>query len=77
MDKKELLETVERAIQEIVSQKISSYKIGERMFTYIQLQSLIELRNQLRAELGMPITVIGNPFDDIAEKTNDNQTASD
>lgn len=77
MDKRELLETVERAINELISQKIASYKIGERMFTYLQLQSLIEWRNQLRAELGIPITVIGNPFEDTTEKTNDNQTVAD
>ncbi len=63
MDKKELLIKVEEAIGLLLEKKIASYKIGERTFTYLQLKDLIELRNQLRRELNIPITIIGDPFE--------------
>ncbi len=60
--KQEMLEVVETAINELIANKVASYRIGERTFTYYQLQDLIAWRNQLRRELNIPITVIGDPF---------------
>lgn len=57
--KHQLLATVEDAILQLVSGKVSSYAIGSRNITYNNLNDLIALRDKLRSELcgGIQINV--------------------
>lgn len=59
-----MLETIETAIKSLVENKVASYRIGERYFTYHSLDELIKLRNDIRRELNeRPFTIIATPFD--------------
>ena len=45
--------TVETAIQNLVAGAVKSYQIGQRSFTYLDLNELLNWRKQLLTELQM------------------------
>lgn len=60
----DLLRTIETAIKELVENKVVSYRIGERYFTYHSLDELMRMRLNILRELNeTPITIIATPFE--------------
>jgi len=60
-----MLQVVETAIIELVSNKVASYKIGERFFTYHTIDDLLKLKKDIQNELNStPITIVVDPFED-------------
>lgn len=61
----ELLETIETAIKSLVENKVASYRIGERYFTYHSIDELQRMRRDILRELNeTPFTIIATPFDE-------------
>mgnify|MGYP001055849953 CR=1 FL=1 len=47
----QMLNEIETAISELVQNKVASYKLGERSYTFYSIGELIKLREQILSEL--------------------------
>jgi|GEM_PF-6918040 len=48
---RELLQTVETVINDLITKKIKNYRIGERLFTYYDIDELLRYRQELIREI--------------------------